>query len=54
MAKLVDTLLVTGCTTSGGVQAIATHEANYFDMEQKFADLVTAEEVESKFTQLAQ
>jgi len=62
----VDTLLVTGCTTSGCVRAtvvdamsynfrtivvrdcvgdrsIAAHEANLFDMEQKYADLVDCE-----------
>ncbi|WP_135503791.1 isochorismatase family protein [Roseovarius aestuariivivens] len=62
----VDTVLVTGCTTSGcvratvvdamshnyrplvvrdcvGDRALGPHEANLFDMEQKYADLVTAE-----------
>ncbi|MBM3607844.1 MAG: isochorismatase family protein [Alphaproteobacteria bacterium] len=66
--KGVDTLLVTGCTTSGcvraavidalsrnfrtivvkdcvGDRAIGPHEANLFDMEQKYADLHTANEV---------
>ena len=77
VAKAVDTLLVTGCTTSGcvrasvidsmgynfqtivvtdgvGDRAMAPHEANLFDMEQKYADLMTAEEVASKISQLAQ
>jgi len=67
-AKRVDTVLVTGCTTSGcirasvidsmsynfktivvtdcvGDRAIGPHEANLFDMEQKYADLMTAAEV---------
>ena len=66
--KRVDTVLVTGCTTSGcvrasvidamshnfrtvvvsdcvGDRAIAPHEANLFDMEQKYADLMTCDEV---------
>ena len=73
-ARLVDTLLVTGCTTSGcirasvvdamsynfrtvvvtdcvGDRAIAPHDANLFDMEQKYADLMTSEEVISKLSQ---
>jgi maleamate amidohydrolase len=64
----VDTVLVTGCTTSGcvrasvidalsynfktvvvtdcvGDRAIGPHEANLFDMGQKYADLMTADEV---------
>lgn len=64
----VDTLLVTGCTTSGcvratvidsmsynlrtivvtdgvGDRAIGPHEANLFDMGQKYADLMTVDEV---------
>ena len=72
-AKLVDTLLVTGCTTSGcirasvvdamsynfrtvvvtdcvGDRAIAPHDANLFDMEQKYADLMTSEEVMAKLS----
>ena len=67
-AKRVDTVLVTGCTTSGcvrasvidsmsynfktivvtdcvGDRAIGPHEANLFDMEQKYADLMTSSEV---------
>jgi maleamate amidohydrolase len=72
-ARLVDTLLVTGCTTSGcirasvvdamsynfrtvvvtdcvGDRAIAPHDANLFDMEQKYADLMTSEEVIEKLS----
>jgi len=64
----VDTLLVTGCTTSGcvratvvdavshnlrtvvvtdcvGDHALGPHEANLFDMGQKYADLMTKDEV---------
>ncbi len=64
----VDTLLVTGCTTSGcvrasvndavannfrtvvvtdcvGDRAIGPHEANLFDMGQKYADLRSSDEV---------
>lgn len=67
-AKGVDTVLVTGCTTSGcvrasvidamssnfrtvvvtdgvGDRAIGPHEANLFDMEQKYADLLSTAEV---------
>lgn len=77
VAKSVDTVLVTGCTTSGcvrasvidsmsynfrtvvvtdgvGDRAMAPHEANLFDMEQKYADLMTAEEAAAKITELAQ
>lgn len=68
IARRVDTVLVTGCTTSGcvrasvidsmsynfrtvvvsdcvGDRATGPHEANLFDMEQKYADLMTAAEV---------
>lgn len=68
VGKGVDTLLVTGCTTSGCVRATVTdsmssnfrtivvtdcvgdratgpHEANLFDMGQKYADLLTSDEV---------
>jgi len=68
ISKGVDTLLVTGCTTSGcvrasvvdsmsynfrtivvtdcvGDRAIAPHEANLFDMGQKYADLMTSADV---------
>ena len=64
----VDTVLVTGCTTSGcirasvidamshnfktvvvtdcvGDRALGPHEANLFDMGQKYADLMTAVDV---------
>lgn len=66
--RRVDTLLVTGCTTSGcvrasvvdamshnlrpivvtdcvGDRALAPHEANLFDMQQKYADLMSCDEV---------
>ena len=66
-AKGVDTLMVTGATTSGcvrasvidsisynyrttlvtdccGDRALGPHEANIFDMGQKYADLMTADE----------
>lgn len=68
LAKSIDTLLVTGCTTSGcvratvidsmshnlrtivvtdgvGDRAMGPHEANLFDMSQKYADLHTTAEV---------
>ena len=68
VAKGVDTVVVTGCTTSGcvrasvidsmshnfrtvvatdgvGDRAIGPHEANLFDMGQKYADLLTCEEI---------
>src|SRR5262249_18386125 len=64
----VDTLIVTGCTTSGcvratvvdgcahgyrvivphecvGDRAIGPHEANLFDMDQKYADVVETADV---------
>ena len=64
----VDTVIVTGCTTSGcvratvidsmshnfrtivpsdcvGDRALGPHEANLFDMGQKYADLMTAKQV---------
>ncbi len=66
--KQVDTVIVTGCTTSGcvrasvvdsmshnfrtivasdgvGDRALGPHEANLFDMAQKYADLWTCEEI---------
>jgi len=72
----VDTVLVTGCTTSGcvrasvidslsynfltvvvtdcvGDRAIAPHEANLFDMGQKYADLMTCDEVVQKLSRIA-
>jgi maleamate amidohydrolase len=68
VSKGVDTLLVTGCTTSGcvratvvdsmssnfrtivvtdcvGDRAMGPHEANLFDMGQKYADLLTSAQV---------
>ncbi len=71
--KHIDTLFVTGCTTSGcvratvvdavshnlrtivvtdcvGDRAIAPHEANLFDMGQKYADLMTADDIVSAAT----
>ena len=68
ISKGVDTLLITGCTTSGcvratvidsmsynfrtivvsdgvGDRAIGPHDANLFDMGQKYADLVSARDV---------
>ena len=68
IGRSVDTLLVTGCTTSGcvratvidslsnnlrtivvsdgvGDRAMGPHEANLFDMEQKYADLMTSAEI---------
>ena len=67
-ARQVDTVLVTGCTTSGcvrasvvdsmshdfrtvvvtdcvGDRAAGPHQANLFDMGQKYADLMTSDEV---------
>jgi maleamate amidohydrolase len=64
----IDTVIVTGCTTSGCVRAtvvdamsydfrtivardcvgdrsLAAHEANLFDMEQKYADLMGSQEI---------
>ena len=72
----VDTVLVTGCTTSGcvrasvvdalsynfltvvvtdcvGDRAIAPHDANLFDMGQKYADLMTCDEVVRKLDRTA-
>lgn len=71
----VDTILHTGCTTSGcvrasvidglsynyrnivvtdcvGDRAIEPHEANLFDMEQKYADLVACDEVIATLEQI--
>ena len=36
------TLVITDCV---GDRAIAPHEANLFDMEQKYADLVSSAEI---------
>jgi maleamate amidohydrolase len=69
-ARRIDTLLVSGCTTSGcvratvvdacshdfrtivvtdcvGDRALAPHEANLFDMRQKYADLMSLTEIEA-------
>lgn len=66
-AKRVDTLIISGCTTSGcvrasavdamcagfrpmvvrncvGDRAIGPHEANLFDLEQKYADVISLQE----------
>jgi maleamate amidohydrolase len=74
--RRVDTLFVTGCTTSGcvrasvvdatshnfrttvvtdgvGDRAIGPHEANLFDMGQKYADLMSADEVMAHFSRAA-
>lgn len=68
VSKGVDTVIVTGCTTSGcvrasvidsmsynfrtvvasdcvGDRALGPHEANLFDMEQKYADLINSSEI---------
>ena len=68
VSKGIDTVIVTGCTTSGcirasvidsmsynfrtvvvtdcvGDRALGPHEANLFDMEQKYADLMTCSEI---------
>lgn len=75
--RRVDTLLVSGCTTSGcvratvvdscssnlrtvvvtdcvGDRALAPHEANLFDMGQKYADLMSLDDVEAAMLQNAQ
>ena len=75
VSKNVDTVVVTGCTTSGcvrasvvdsmsynfrtvvatdgvGDRAEAPHEANLFDMEQKYADLMTSFEIIDYFIKL--
>ena len=72
----IDTILVTGCTTSGcvrasvidslsynfltivvtdcvGDRAIAPHEANLFDMGQKYADLMDSDQVMREIEQSA-
>jgi maleamate amidohydrolase len=69
--RRIDTLLVSGCTTSGcvratvidscshnfrtivvadcvGDRALGPHEANLFDMKQKYADLMTVFEIETE------
>lgn len=72
----VDTLVVTGCTTSGcvratvidsvshnfrtivaqdcvGDRALGPHEANLFDMGQKYADLMTRDEIIAELSRAA-
>ena len=44
------TVVVTDCV---GDRAIAPHEANLFDMEQKYADLMTCAEVVRKLDRTA-
>jgi maleamate amidohydrolase len=76
LGRGVDTVLVTGATTSGcvrasvvdamsynlrtvvvrdgvGDRALAPHEANLFDMEQKYADLLTATEAMAAIRRIA-
>jgi maleamate amidohydrolase len=71
--RRIDTLLVSGCTTSGcvratvvdscshnfrtivvtdcvGDRALGPHEANLFDMGQKYADLMNLSEIEIELT----
>ncbi|MDB5543027.1 MAG: isochorismatase hydrolase [Hyphomicrobiales bacterium] len=73
MKRRVDTVIVTGATTSGcvrasvvdalsynfktivatdcvGDRALAPHEANLFDMGQKYADLLSGAEIAARFT----
>ena len=73
--RRIDTVVVTGATTSGcvrasvidsmsynfrtvvvsdgvGDRALGPHEANLFDMRQKYADLMTADEVIAQFRAL--
>jgi maleamate amidohydrolase len=72
----IDTVIVTGCTTSGcvrasvvdsmshnfrtivardgvGDRALGPHAANLFDMEQKYADLMTCSEIADRVRALA-
>ena len=76
VSKSVDTVIVTGCTTSGcvrasvidsmsynfktvvatdcvGDRALGPHEANLFDMEQKYADLMTSSEIVAVLHEIA-
>jgi maleamate amidohydrolase len=75
IARQVDTVLVTGCTTSGcvrasaldamqynfrtivvrdcvGDRALGPHEANLFDLAQKYADVLMLDEVLAKLEPL--
>ena len=74
--RRVDTIIVTGCTTSGCVRstvvdacahnfrpivprdcvrdrALAPHEANLFDMDQKYADVMASNEVIAEIGRVA-
>ena len=76
VSRGVDTVIVTGCTTSGcvrasvidsmsynfktvvatdcvGDRALGPHEANLFDMEQKYADLMTSSEIVAVLHEIA-
>ena len=76
VSKSVDTVIVTGCTTSGcvrasvidsmsynfktvvatdcvGDRALGPHEANLFDMKQKYADLMTSSEIVAVLHEIA-
>ncbi|MBT6827889.1 MAG: isochorismatase family protein, partial [Rhodospirillaceae bacterium] len=71
--RRIDTVLVTGCTTSGcvrasavdamchgfrpivisdccGDRALGPHEANLFDLRQKYTDIMTRDEVIAELT----
>ena len=75
-ARGVDTVILTGCSTSGCIRATAVdglqygfrmivprecvgdrhqapHEANLFDMGQKYADLMSCDEVLNYYAQAA-
>ncbi|MSR15440.1 MAG: isochorismatase family protein [Gammaproteobacteria bacterium] len=77
ISKAVDTVIVTGCTTSGcvrasvvdsmshnfrtivardgvGDRALGPHQANLFDIEQKYADLWTCAEIATHLQALNQ
>ena len=76
LGKQVDTVVVTGCTTSGcvrasvvdamshnfrpivavdgvGDRALGPHEANLFDLQQKYADLMTCAAIAAEFERLS-
>ena len=76
MQQGADTVVVTGCTTSGcvratvvdamqnnfrtivardcvGDRAMGPHEANLFDMGQKYADLLDRDEIIAELSKLA-
>ena len=75
VGKGVDTVVVTGCTTSGcvrasavdsmshnfrtvvardgvGDRALGPHEANLFDLQQKYADVISCDEIAAHFEKL--